>query len=34
MTIKLKNIYLRKIEKLKWVDTDFSSYQGDWEEFE
>ena len=25
---------MRKIEKIKQADTDFSSYQRDWEEFE
>ena len=32
--IKLKNIYLKNIEKLNRVDIDFSPYQRDWEEFE
>ena len=31
---KIKNIYLKKIEKLKRVDVDFSSHQRNWEEFE
>ena len=31
---KIKNIYLKKIEKLKWVDVDFSSHQRNWEEFQ
>ena len=25
---------MRRIEKLKWVDTEFSSYQRGWKEFE
>ena len=31
---KIKEKELKKILKFKRVDTDFSSYQGDWEEFE
>ena len=32
--MKLKNIYLKEIEKFKRSDIDFSSYQKDWKEFE
>ena len=31
---KIFKKYLRRIEKLKWVDTEFSSYQRGWKEFE
>ena len=31
---KIKEKELKKIEKFKRVDTDFSSYQREWEEFE
>ena len=31
---KIKKKYLKKIEKFKRVDTDFSSHQREWEEFE
>ena len=31
---KTKEKELKKIEKFRRVDTDFSSYQRDWEEFE
>ena len=30
---KIKKKYLQKTEKIKQADTDFSSYQRDWEEF-
>ena len=31
---KIKKKYFQHIEKLKWVDADFSSYQRGWKEFE
>ena len=31
---EIKKKYLKKIEKIKQADTDFSSHQTDWEEFE
>ena len=31
---KILKKYLQRIEKLKWVDTEFSSYQRGWKEFE
>ena len=32
--MKLKNIYLKEIEKIKRSNIDFSSYQNNWENFE
>ena len=34
MIIKLKRNIWKQIEKFKQVDTDFSSHQREWEEFE